>query len=282
MYSQPNQQELTFWQWDLPSRSHKIHYIERGRGPHHVLLLHGFAAHSFTWRGVIDELVQAGYHVWSIDLIGFGYSDKPVKCSYGLDLFTDQLEAFMRAKQIDHASVIGNSMGGGLALSLAMTVPERVQSLVLIDAFVFPIKLPFYFAMTKMLGKGVKPFMGKTMVKKILNQIIYDRKKISEDQILAYDFPLHTPGGKDAFIQTLQNFNDHELEVFVSHLEKIEVPVLIIWGEKDRWMPLDYFQRLSQRFPKAKKLIIPNCGHAPQEERPLEVSRAILQFLEPI
>ncbi len=211
--------------------------------------------------------------------MGFGYSDKPKGLPYGLHLFTSQIETFMEAKEISQASVVGHSMGGGLALFLAMTYPHRVESLVLMDALAFPLKLPFYFAITKSLGTWAMPFMERGMVKRILHQVIYDPKKISEEQIEAYAFPFRTCGGKEAFIQTLQNFKNEELEAFALDFEKINVPLLIIWGEKDCWMPLNYFQRLSQAFPHAKKVLIPNCGHVPQEECPLEVSRVLLQFL---
>src|SRR5262249_27385797 len=147
----------TFWQWNYSSKTYNIHYIERGEGANHVLLLHGFGAHSYTWRFMVDELAKAGYHVWSIDLIGFGYSDKPRGVAYDLHLFTEQIEAFMQAKQIDQPSLIGNSMGGGLALNLVVNRPDHYRSLILIDALAFPIKLPFYFAVTKSMGKLVKP-----------------------------------------------------------------------------------------------------------------------------
>lgn len=273
------EQNQTFWQWDSPSGSYRVHYIEKGAGPRHVLLLHGFAAHSYTWRFLIDDLVKAGYHVWSIDFIGFGYSDKPMTFDYGLSSFTNQIEAFMQAKQIQRASIIGHSMGGGLALSLAMTSPHRTQSLVLIDALAFPVELPLYLTLVKRLGNWTKPLMGKTMVRRVLHQIFYDPKKVSEEEVQAYTFPLHTPGGKEAFIKTLQNFHDQEFEAFFSRFQEIKIPILIIWGEKDTRMPLEYFRRLSDSLPRAKALVIPNCGHAPQEECPLEVNKAILQFL---
>lgn len=285
LFAQMDQKEIighTFWQWKLPSDSYDIHYIERGEGPRHVMLLHGFAAHSYTWRFVIDHLAQAGYHVWSMDLIGSGRSDKPPNAPYGMRLFTQQIEAFMQAKQIDKASIVGNSMGGGLALAMAVMHPKRVESLVLIDALAFPLKLPFYLVVTRTLGKLSKPLMGRLMVKQILKQIINDQNKISEEQIEAYHFPLQTPGGKDAFIKTLQNFNPQELENLALHYKEIQVPILIIWGEKDTWIPLKYFQRLSQVFPKATTVVIPNCGHAPQEECPAEVNKALLQFLKRI
>jgi pimeloyl-ACP methyl ester carboxylesterase len=272
-------QQKTFWQWQSSLGSYAIHYVEKGTGPHHVLLLHGFAAHSFTWSFVIDDLAKAGYHVWSIDLIGSGWSDKPLHVPYHLHLFIDQIEAFMQSKHIQQAAVVGNSMGGGLALALSIFHPHRVQSLVLIDALIFPLKLPLYFATTRFIGKWAKPFMGQSMTHQILKQVMYDQKKISKEQIEAYTFPFHTSGGKDAFIQTLQNFNPKDLENLAVHFKEIKVPILIIWGEKDRWMPLNYFKRVSKTFPQATTLLIPHCGHIPQEECPVEVNKALLKFL---
>lgn len=272
----------TFWQWQSSSGSYAIHYIERGTGSRHILLLPGFASNTFTWRFVIDELAKAGYHVWTIDFLGSGLSDKPRDAPYGIQLFTNQITAFMEAKQIEHASLVGNSMGGGLALAMAIHYPLRIQALVLIDALAFPLKLPFYFSITQMLGKWSKPFMGKFMVKQILKEVTYDSQKISQEQIEAYSFPLQMAGGKDALIKTLQNFDQQELEELAKHFSDIKIPILIIWGKKDAWMPLSYFHQLAQVFPHAKTITIPNCGHIPQEECPVEVNKALLLFLKNI
>jgi pimeloyl-ACP methyl ester carboxylesterase len=268
----------TFWQWNLPSVSYNIYYIERGTGPHHILLIHGFAAHSYTWNKLIDDLAHAGYHVWSLDLIGFGYSDKPFEAHYGLDLFTAQIEAFMEAMHLSSACIVGNSMGGGLALAMVIFHPNRVHSLVLIDAFIFPIKLPMYFAITNMLGRFSKPFFGRMVVKRILKEVMFDPKKISEEQIEAYNLPYNMPGGREAFIRTLKNFDQKELNRLIPHFKKINIPMLIIWGEKDRWMPLSYYQRVTHTFPHAQKVLISQSGHIPQEECPQEVLEAILKF----
>lgn len=279
-YELETNQDLTFWQWNSPLGSYAIHYIEKGSGPHHVILQHGFAAHSFTWRFIMDELAKAGYHVWSMDLIGYGLSDKPTNIAYNFQLFLNQMEAFMQAKHIDQASLIGNSMGGALVLAQSIYHPDRVKSLVLIDALSFPMPLPFYFSLTRTFGKWMKPFMGRFVVKQILKEIIYDPNKITEEQIKAYSLPLSMPGGKDALVQTLQNFSEIELDFLSSHFKDIHVPTLIIWGENDDWMPLSYFHQLSQAFPQAHTLVIPRCGHAPQEECPAEVNQALLHFFE--
>lgn len=269
----------TFWEWNRPEGAYQVHFIERGTGPHHILLIHGFAANSYTWRHQVEALAHAGYHVWTLDLLGFGYSDKPTNIPYGVNLFVSQIDEFMKAKSIASADIVGNSMGGGLALVLAIKYPKKVRSLILIDALAFQIKLPFYFAMPKWLGSLTKPFFGRTMVEWILKDMMNDPKKMTEEQITAYALPLQMQGGKDAFINTLKHADAFDWKQLSSHYNEINIPILIIWGENDRLMPLSYQQRVFQAFPRAQKIIIPHCGHIPQEECPLQVNQAILNFL---
>ena len=84
-----------FWEWSSPHGPLAIHYVEKGEGPNHILLIHGFRSHIFTWKEIIDPLAKAGYHVWAIDLLGFGLSDKPDANIYNLDFFTEQINAFI-------------------------------------------------------------------------------------------------------------------------------------------------------------------------------------------
>lgn len=269
----------TFWPWHHSSGIHNVHYLEKGSGSRHILLIHGFGGHSFTWRFLIDQLAKAGYHVWSFDLIGFGYSDKPSDVRYGKDLFVSQIQAFMEAKKIESATLVGNSMGGGLALTMAIEHPEKIQALVLIDPFAFPLKLPFYFAAPKRFGKLTKPFFGRTMTKMLLKEIMYDPRKITEEQITAYTFPFQLSGGKEAFIKTLQNFDPADFDRLSLHYKDLKIPILFIWGKGDRLMPEAYQKKFPQMFPKSETLKIPFCGHIPQEECPEQVIQAILEFL---
>ena len=268
----------TFWQWDQPSGSYQVYFQERGMGDRHVLLIHGFGGHTFTWRHLMDQLANAGFHVWSLDLLGFGYSDKPVNIHYGFDLFIAQIEAFMEAKSISAAEIVGNSMGGGLALGMAIEHPTRVHSLVLIDSLAFPVKLPFYYAITKIFGNLTFPFFGRTMVKIALRDMMYDRKKISEEQVTAYSFPFLTPGGKEAYLKILKNADTRDLDRLSRHYHEIAVPILIIWGKEDRLIPLIHQQIIAHKCPQTQTLTLSNCGHIPQEESPQEVLQGMLDF----
>lgn len=264
------------WQWNHAKKSYKIYYLEKGSGNRHLVLIHGFGGNSYTWRYLLDALAQAGYHVWSLDLIGFGQTDKP-DLPYGKDLFVDQVNQFMEAQGINSATLVGNSMGGGIALTMAIEHPKKVESLILIDPLAFPVRFPYYFAIPKIFGNLTKPFFGRMLTKAILTDIMYNPQKITEEQITAYTLPLQMKGGREAFIKTLQSFSPAEFEQLSKHYKELQIPLLVIWGREDRLMKPSYRTKF-HLFPNAKIVEIPFCGHIPQEECPQPVIQAILNF----
>lgn len=269
-----------FWEWHSPYGPLAIHYIEKGEGPHHLLLLHGFRAHSFTWKALMDPLTGAGYHVWSIDFIGYGLSDKPEQDIYNDNFFVQQIYAFMQAKNIENVHLIGSSMGGGLAMSLALDHPKEIRSLTLLNALAYPLEMPLSLYLGKHIGSLWSPFLGPTLVRYGLKQIFYHADKISDEQVEAYSLPYRFPGGVTAPLLTLQNFNNQRLVEMGCHYPSLIHPMLIIWGDHDTLIPLSHYENFIRDFPNAEKLLIKNCGHLPQEEEPEQVLTAILNFLQ--
>lgn len=269
-----------FWEWSSPNGPLAMHYIEEGEGDKHLLFLHGFRAHTFTWKALIKPLVQNGYHVWAIDLIGFGLSDKPTQPIYTLDFFIDQIYAFMEGNGIEQAHLAGNSMGGGLALATAISHPEKVSSLTLLSPLGYPLELPLYLVLSRYLSKFSAPFIGPALVRYGLEQIVYHQEKITDDQVDAYSFPYRLPGGVDASAFTLQEFDNEKLVAMSRHYQEMRNPILVIWGEHDHLIPVDHYHHFVKDFPHADKKLIPCCGHIPQEEAPDEVLAAILPFLD--
>jgi pimeloyl-ACP methyl ester carboxylesterase len=269
----------TFWEWEHSNQPYSMHYIEKGTGSKHILLIHGFRANTFTWRYLIDPLAEAGYHVWAIDLIGYGLSDKPSEVPYDLDFFLDQIQAFMKGKQILHAHLIGNSMGGGLAIGMALHHPEKVDSLTLISALGYPLDLSFYLIVGKNFGNLLTPFLGPTMIRQGMSDIVYDKKSITNEQIEAYSLPYQLPGGTIASTITLEKFDNQKLEKISQRYKEIKKPLLVIWGEHDKLIPVSHYHRFAQDFPSCEKLLIQQCGHIPQEETPEAVIAKLLDFL---
>lgn len=269
-----------FWEWPSPYGSLKTHYIEKGEGSRHVILIHGFRSHTYTWKALIDPLANAGYHVWAIDLIGFGLSDKPDHAVYNPDFFVEQIHAFMDSKGISQAHLIGNSMGGGLALSFAIDYPEQVHSLTLLNALGYPLEIPFYMSFGKHVTKICPVFLGPTMIRYGLKQIVYNQELVTDEQVEAYSLPYRFPGGIKASLATLDNFDNQILVKMERHYPSLHTPALIIWGDHDQLIPLSHYEKFIKDFPHAEKLLINNCGHIPQEEAPDEVLAILLPFLE--
>lgn len=268
-----------FWTWESPNGPYSMHYVEKGEGENHILFIHGFRSHTFTWRFLIDPLAKSGYHVWAIDLIGFGLSDKPENETYNIPFFIDQIISFMQAKSISKAHIIGNSMGGGLALNIALYYPSQVASLSLLNALGYPHELPFYVLIARHISSIWTPFLGPRMVRQTLNYIVYDQHNISEEQVNAYTLPYRLPGGITSTLLTLQQFDNQILVNMTKQYPHLKHPILVIWGEHDSQIPVAHYEKFVADFPKAQKLLIPKCGHIPQEESPSEVLSALLDFL---
>ncbi len=265
----------TFWSWEKG----RIHYIEKGEGENHVVLLHGFGANTYTWKNQIDLLAQEGFHVWAIDFLGFGLSDKPLELEYSIDLYRKQIEDFLKAKGIQKTHLLGNSMGGAVALALAENSPEKISSMCLIDPLAYPVVMPFFYSVGKTLGKLIIPFFSRNLVHQIIKKIFYDSQKITEEQIDAYWLPYQMEGGREVVVNILDTFDPERLEQLHQSYGKIKIPILFVWGEQDELIPLSHLIHLLVDFTHAEKVIIPFCGHAPQEEKPDEVNPALIEFL---
>lgn len=271
-----------FWEWHSDYGPLAMHYIEKGQGSNHILLMHGFRAYSYTWRALIDPLAEAGYHVWAIDLIGYGLSDKPINAIYNVDFFVQQVKAFMDAKNITKAHLVGNSMGGGLALCIALSHPKYVHSLTLLSALGYPLDMPFYIFLARHISQIWTPFLSSTMIRYGLQQIVYNKDQITDEQVEAYRLPYRLPGGIAASLLTLQQFDNRILAEMRKYYASFSYPTLIIWGDHDILIPIQHYERFIQDFPHASKLLITNCGHIPQEEEPQQVLTAMLDFLQKI
>jgi pimeloyl-ACP methyl ester carboxylesterase len=271
-----------FWEWPSPYGPLAIHYKEKGEGSKHILLLHGFRANAFTWRYLIEPLAQAGYHVWVIDLIGYGLSDKPDHAPYDINFFVQQVVAFLEAKGISQAHLAGNSMGGGLSLKIALDYPERIHSLVLLSPLGYPVDLPLSLSIERYFGQLWGPFLGPTIVRYALKQIVFNQDSISAEQIEAYCLPYRFPGGTRASLMTLRQFdNQHLIDMGLLYPTLLH-PLLIIWGDQDTLIPVSHYEQFLKDFPKASGLLIADCGHIPQEEEPQQVLTAMLNFLHKV
>ena len=248
-------------------------FIEKGTGDNHVLLLHGFCANTFTWRDQLETLSSAGYHVWAIDLAGFGKSCKNAE-SYSLALYEKQILTFMKQHRIPSSHIVAHSMGGFIALAFTQNHPSSVRSLLLLAPVAYPIKLP------TILAKCPSPLLylliTETTLRLALKRIFYNNDCITDQRIEAYWAPFQTPGAKEAAIKVLGLFDSLKGRSY----KNIKKPTFLIWGDKDKIIPLEQFILLQKELACSEVMVIANCGHAPQEECPHAVNKGLVSFLK--
>ena len=246
-----------------------------------LLLIHGYLVSHWEWRAMLAPLAAAGFDVIALDLPGHGESDRPRDFTYGVAGFSEIVIGVMDALGIEKAPLFGHSMGGAIALYTAARNPERVPCLVVLDAACYPIALSLQnrLAVTPIIGpllfKGV---FGKRDIKNYFRDQVYRDPALATDELVDYIYErMCRPGGKDALHATLVSLSN--LGEVERSLRAIRCPTLVIWGENERLFPVENGRRMASEIPGAELVVIPDCGHAGNEERPAEVLAAVLPFL---
>ncbi len=257
------------------------HYREIPGGKEKVVMLHGFASSTYTWEQIDRRLAKLGCHVYSLDMRGFGWSDKPVGGDYTPDTLMEEVRAWMEALKLKDVTFVGNSLGGGIACMLAFSYPKLVKRLVLIDAGGQRMKLPSIIRLFRLpFAQGVgRMFFGRWIVRLILREVCYHKNWVTDEQVEEYFQRMSTfnaVGSQISFARTI----DFELyEIYMQRLREIPQKTLVIWGKNDAWIPLSHGYSLQAKLPDAELAVIPECGHIPQEEKPEVVLRLIHDFI---
>jgi pimeloyl-ACP methyl ester carboxylesterase len=259
-----------------------VHYIDEGRGDA-IVMLHGFASSLHTWNRVADEL-KRGHRVIRLDLPPFGVTG-PLRSSSGaietmnLPAYRRFIDTFMQALGISRATLIGNSLGGLIAWDYAVRHREAVERLVLIDSVGFPMKLPIYIGLfNSALVRLSSPWcLPEAIIKSAVRDVYGDPRKIDAATLRRYVEFLHGEGTRAAIgkmVPTLE-FNKAHTDV----LKKLDVPALVLWGAKDRWIPTAHAAEFASRIAGAKSVIYAGLGHIPMEEAPERVLADLRAFL---
>ena len=255
----------------------RVRYVRRGHGPA-LVLLHGLASSIYTWADVVPALAE-DHDVVAVDLPGFGGSDVPADLSPSV--YPGTVLALMDRLGISRATVVGNSLGGAVGIVVAARHPERVRRLVLIDAAGFnldPSRRPLILRLL-----GFAPVAAaldalpirRRVVTTALRQVFHDPSLVTPEKVEEYLAPLARPGATEAIRSLLARQAAFGLPAVV---REVRVPTLIIWGRDDRWIPVADADRFASAIPAARKVVLEECGHVPQEERPAEVVRLVKEF----
>jgi pimeloyl-ACP methyl ester carboxylesterase len=262
-----------------------LHTEISGHGPP-LLLIHGFGASSVTWSKIVAPLAT-NHTVIAVDLKGFGQSKKPQDGRYSLHDQAGAVIEVIEALDLSDLTVIGHSMGGGVALLAAMNLernaPTRLGRIVLIDSIALPQRLPLFLTVLRLPVGGplvVRLMPPRWQVRYILNIAYFDQAKIEPSLIEAYAAPLRCANGRAALIATARAMIPSDVDRLVEQYRSIRTPVLLLWGREDRIVPVSTAFRLDEIIPTVQLQVMDRCGHVPQEEFPEATLSALQTFLQ--
>ncbi|MDA8139723.1 MAG: alpha/beta hydrolase [Desulfobacteraceae bacterium] len=258
------------------------HYTEYpGAGPT-VVMQHGFASSTYTWEKAATILNQQGYHVFALDLKGFGWSEKPLEAKYDAVSLMEDVNQWMEALGLSQTIFVGNSLGGAIAVLMSHKYPQRIEKMVLIDAGGYPIKKPMVIKLAQLplANFGVNIIFGQWFVRKNLKEVMFDDTKVTEERVTAYYQRMCTENALAAQIKVARAVEFNEPNPIIAAAKDNPTPTLILWGQEDQWIPLPVGYRFRQDMRQAILHIIPQCGHIPQEEKPEVTAQLILDFIE--
>jgi pimeloyl-ACP methyl ester carboxylesterase len=264
---------------DVQAAGINVHYNEVGSGQP-VIMIHGAGPGAGSWsnfRQNVDAFA-AGHRALLVDMPQYGGSEKVIieggRLTYCANVFRD----FMDKLGIEQAHFVGNSMGGQVALKLAIDHPERVTKLVVIGSGTGNPSLfcPMPLEGIKLIGgyyKGDGPSREKlrTLLQTLLydtsfltDEIIEERYQASIDPAVVRVMSAHPPAG----------------ESMAGQLHKVACPALVVWGADDRFGALDVGLLMVRSLQNAQMHIFPHCGHWAQVEHAAEFNRLVLDFLD--
>ena len=257
----------------------RIHYQEKGVGTP-LVLIHGFTSSTYSWKDVFEPLSR-NFRVIAVDLKGFGFSGKP-DGDYTRRAQAQLVVHLLDNLKIEKAWLVGNSMGGEVALNVALANPQRVAGLILIDSAGVTVQggsslAPAYVRL---------PFVGRALtalaltsdklVREGLEKSFFDDAKVTAERVAHYYRPLRTRGGQLAALRARTQWGQFPIE---QDLGKISARTLIIWGAEDALIPLAAGRTMNSLIKDSKLVIFEKCGHIPQEEMPERVLEEVMSFV---
>ena len=265
---------------------HDLAYRLEGSGPV-LLLLHGIAGSSRTWRDVIPRLTDR-FTVIAPDLTGHGHSEKPVG-DYSLGAFASGIRDLLEVLSIDRVTVIGQSFGGGVAMQLVYQHPERCERLVLVDSGGLGREVSWLLRLMALPGSEyVMPVIFPSFVRDWGDNLfrMIDERGIRLSRITemwsAYA-SLAESENRQAFARTIKSVIDPGGQT-VSAMDRLylasPMPALIIWGDRDDIIPVSHAYAAHQAMPGSRLVIIEGVGHFPQIEAPEQFVDALVDFID--
>ena len=249
----------------------KIRYLESGDSTHILVLIHGLGASAERWSEVIPIFAKH-YHVIVPDLIGYGYSDKPI-ADYTPEFFSTFLEKFFDALKIKRPIIIGSSLGGQIAADYSSVHPNKVEKLILVSpAGSMKQSTP---ALDAYIMAALYP--NDESAKNVFELMESSGNEADSRIVQGFIERMKLPNAKLAFMSTILGLKNSD--VITPKLSAIICPTLIIWGSKDPVIPIQYAENFLSNIKDCRFFRMDECGHTPYVQDPETFSSIVLEFL---
>jgi pimeloyl-ACP methyl ester carboxylesterase len=270
---------------DVAVGRHRVSTLTMGNGPD-VLLLHGLGGTRASLFETAADL-SPRYRVHAIDLPGFGSSSKPATGAYNARWFADIILGLLDELGIARAHIVGNSMGGRVAIEVGLQAPERVGALGLLCPGVAFVRHRLHPIVRLLRPEfGMLPHtLHRSLIASQFWAMFHDRDRIDPEvaSLMVEEFRriYASRGARFAFLSSARNiyleapFGEHG---FYPRLAGLEPPALFVWGSHDPLIPPAFGRHVRQWLPSAEQVVMQGCGHVPQVERPEECHRLLLDF----
>jgi len=277
---------VTFDLRHVSIHGHDVGYRMAGSGPA-LLLIHGIAGSSATWREVMPTLAER-FCVVAPDLIGHGQSAKPVG-DYSLGAYASGMRDLLGALGVERATVVGQSFGGGVALQLAYQHPEICERLVLVDSGGLGREVSWMLRFMTLPGSEyLMPLIFPSFVRESGNELSRQlhRRGVRMGRLAemwnAYS-SLTESDNRPAFVRTLRGVIDPGGQT-VSATDRLylaaQLPTLIVWGEQDAIIPVSHAYAAHEAIAGSRLEVIPEAGHFPQVETPEAFLSVLVDFID--
>ncbi len=293
------------WKWKNWEISWSLSKLSMIQNEINILLIHGFGASKEHWRHNQDFLSK-NYNCYSIDLLGFGQSSQPNallnyesyrdnSIKYSFDLWGNQIAAFCSEVIKAPVYLIGNSIGGVVALKAAEIIHNQCKGVILINCAQRTMD-DKRLKRSNVLMNLLRPILKTLVRQRIISNTLFERasnpevirkilqkaypsgKNLDKELIEILYSPSQRKNSREAFRGFINIFDDYLATDFFN---KINAPIQLIWGEKDPWESLDEAKEWRNKFKNIKRLdVIKGAGHCPHDENPEETNYLVSQFIQ--
>lgn len=257
-----------------------VHYCDEGEGPV-IVALHGTSDSLHTWDGWV-ETIGGHYRIVRMDIPGFGLTGPSKSGQYSKKEFVDFVDKFVTALGIDTFIIAGNSLGGAIAWNYALQHPDKIDKLVLVDPAGYPMEIPWPLKLAGMpVIKNIASMVTPRFIYAMsLKQVLGDPGKVTEEMIdRHYELSLR-PGNRKALLRIMEALKKIQNDPsFSKGITEISVPTMLIWGEKDTWIPPSHVDLWQRDLPQVHVIVYEGVGHIPQVEIPAKSANDVHQWL---